>query len=83
VTVFDDGWLFEDEPALTVQYEPCELCGHLMPEGAIGWHPECRDQADGGGDGFFEWGGWRRAFGEYTDAEWAARPRCRFEVTNA
>lgn len=57
--------------------ENCELCGHLMPEGCIGWCPDCpslEEQRRREHDEFEAWGGWRRAFGEYTDEEWAAAP---------
>ena len=59
--------------------ENCEQCGHLMPEGCIGWCAECPSEDDhltGREEAFadfYAWGGWQRASGEYTDEEWAAR----------
>lgn len=56
--------------------ENCEQCGHLMPEDCIGWCAECdteiKEEAGDPWEDFYEWGGWRRAFGEYTDEEWEA-----------
>jgi len=64
----------DTEPTLTVPNEHCELCGHPMPEGVIGWCADCpgnevTSRAEAYED-FYSWGGWRRAFGEYTDEEW-------------
>ena len=70
----------EDDDRFAVA-NPCERCGDPMPEDCIGWCASCNDDGgpdDGPDDGFYAWGGWRRAFGDYSDAEWAARARCRF-----
>ncbi len=50
----------DDEPVL----ENCERCGHLMPEGCVGWCAECDAQVKAAiaNEDFWEWGGWRRAF---------------------
>ena len=75
------------EPAL----ENCEVCDQPMSEGCIGWCAGC-----GGEEGsvterqayadFFAWGGWRRAFGEYTDEDLECakgRTTCGFSVPGA
>lgn len=52
-----------------LELENCECCGHLMPEGCIGWCASCdtQNKSAAANEDFWAWGGWRRAF--YDDGE--------------
>ncbi|HET99715.1 MAG TPA: hypothetical protein ENH89_04980 [Aurantimonas coralicida] len=83
MTELENGMhIVEAEPSTLAPYpvEFCEMCGHPMPEGCIGRCADCPsldEQRRWEWEDFYAWGGWRRAFGEYTDEEWESADNSR------